>query len=145
MIYKSTFFLRARVIWTLVPLRKRCDSLVSVTWLPGAGRRRRIGCLILIGHFPQKSPRINGAFAERDRQLKKSNASLPSCMCDMAHFACRWDITRIHLRFSIWCRSLSAQAPLIIGLFCGKWPIRIHDLYSFALLDLNVYGLMFMD
>ena len=31
--------------------------------------RRVTGCLIFIGHFPQKSPRISGSFAERDVQL----------------------------------------------------------------------------
>jgi len=30
------------------------------------GRRRRIGCLVFIGHFPQKSPIRNGSLAERD-------------------------------------------------------------------------------
>ena len=30
------------------------------------------GCLISIGHFPQKSPIIRGSFAKRDVQLKAS-------------------------------------------------------------------------
>jgi len=44
-----------------------------------AGWRRPIGCLILIGHFLQKSPTIAGSFAERDLQLKVSYGPSPPC------------------------------------------------------------------
>jgi len=37
------------------------------------GWRRCVGCLILIGHFPQKSSIISGSFAERDLHLKVSS------------------------------------------------------------------------
>jgi len=42
------------------------------------GRRRVIGFLILIGHFPPKSPVISGTFAENDLQLEVSS---PLCSC----------------------------------------------------------------
>ena len=49
------------------------------TWLAVRAYRwqRCTGCHIFTGHFPQKSPRIRGSFAQRDLQLKASYASSP--------------------------------------------------------------------
>jgi len=37
------------------------------------------GCLVFIGHFPQKTPIIGGSLAQRDLQLKAAYASSPPC------------------------------------------------------------------
>jgi len=57
-------------------------------------------CLIIIGHFPQKSPIISGSFAKNDLQLKTSYGCLPPC-------------TQVAGR-------LLQKKPLIKGLFCRK-------------------------
>jgi len=63
-------------------LQKRQLATQSTIWKSHRGWQRCTGCLIIISHFPQKSPVISDSYAERDLQLKASYASSPPCRAD---------------------------------------------------------------
>ena len=64
---------------------------------------KTIGCLVFIGHFPQKSQRVSGSFTENDLQLKVSYGFSPS-----------WSLFRPQTRVSV------------KFLWVSEWLMRVH-------------------
>jgi len=85
--------------------------------------RRPIGCLLFTGHFPRKSPTINGVFAENDLQFKTSYASSPPCTGNVWMFfiACLNCLSEQTLE-----NVFLAQRPACAGLLGRKCQFWCH-------------------
>jgi len=67
----------------------------NVEGVQGTGWLRVIGCLVFIGHIPQKSPVISCSFAKNDLQIKASYGSSPPCKLRTTHNV-GLDLAQIH-------------------------------------------------
>jgi len=68
-----------RISTWLATFLQRCIDVDFLNSMLATGWCRVIGCLISVGHFPQKSPIISGLLAKNDLQLKASYGSSPPC------------------------------------------------------------------
>jgi len=90
------------------------DSFICVTWLVDM-YDMTYSHMNESGHFPQKSPIISGSFWKNELQLRGSL------------FIQGGKDSQDPLS----CRSFFPKEPIIMGLFCGKWPLKIRDPMSF--------------
>jgi len=98
----------------------RHDLPISVNEHAPTGWRRPIGCLVFIGHFPQKSPIISGSFAETDLQIKAFNAFLSPCII----YPVQWVSHVTHIALTIYPD--------------GRHFMRISSVFSHACHDSSI-------
>jgi len=84
--YCSSFTLCKSTMYTFA-----CIIMHDTEW------RRPTGCLVVLGHFPQKSPVISGSLAKNDLQLKAAYESLlprratkHASWHSLLHLECHW-------------------------------------------------------
>jgi len=80
------------------------------------GRRRPIGCRKLQVIFRQRATNRKALLRKMTYKDETSYGSSPHFMRTLA----------VSMRELVMLQVISAKEPLIIGLFCGKWPMKIR-------------------
>jgi len=86
------------------------------------GWRSVIGCLIIIGHFPHKSPIIIGSFAERDLQLKASYTSSPPCIWILFIYS--------HMQHDTFIKTTHSRLQQTRRRLYSPWPVKAEGVMS---------------
>jgi len=111
------------------------NTYISKTWevhilLCTTGWRRVIGCLLFIGHFPQKSPIISGSFAENDLRLKASYGSSTLCSSELypcIHtYICKDVYIHIHIH-TVEVDIVRYTSSMLIWALNGKTGETLHN------------------
>jgi len=129
------------------PLGAELKQKTQKTPLHPTGWRITIGCLICIGHFPQKSPVISGSLAEHDLQLKASYESSPPCTgesllnCIWINTGLFWQVLR-SLLTCIWVFECGIVEQVTSYTLSGSLSSHVCTYFQ---VSLDVYVGLFLD
>jgi len=134
---ESVMLLNVNIALWVGSWNEKKERETEISALLSTGWRRVIGCLILIGHFPQKSPIISGSLAKNDLQLKASYEFPPPCQIVLQKHILEqgfiW-VWKLPMSFSRTSRDLSAPGA------SWRWvfdPVTLFCFHAYHYLEQN--------
>jgi len=132
--YKRDYILQKRpIIWSIVLtvatpyLSLDCIRIACSECERGresTGWRRPIGCLVIAGHFPQKSPIISGSVAKNDLQLKASMGLRHPVPLSWLHTYCMqwmWERDNTLQHTATHCQHTAGVPLSWLHTYCRQW------------------------